>query len=145
MTIIILFIVVVAAVMLGSAATGRLANPTEAEHQRARRTNAGFAKFIVMVIIVMLCLGLLKTAAGAATLNYVCWDHGRARPLSIDDQLKTLTWKGDTYKITETDCEDLGWSAQEPRPLDFCSTSKKRHYYIEQSGKFTRCEKGWTP
>jgi hypothetical protein len=103
MTIIILFIVVAAAVMLGGVGAINLTQDPDVQRKRrqlARRNNAGFAKFIFLAVFVMLCLGLLKTAVGAGG------DHlmrvGRNDTIACEQQGQLFFPDGET-----PDCIDL--------------------------------------
>jgi len=76
--------------------------------------------------ILLIALALIAgQAQAAAPLIYICKDHGKKLPLTVDDVKNVLTWKGTAYKITVTDCGKYGWRAERDGVgFDFCTATQ---------------------
>lgn len=76
------------------------------------------------LLLIALVLGLADSSQ-AYTYTYACKDQGRKSQLKVDDAQNTLTWNGDTYRITTTDCGKAGWRAEKDGvSFDFCTATK---------------------
>ena len=76
--------------------------------------------------VVLIVAALTASPVWADVFNYVCVENGRRQPVRIDDKQNTLTWKGQTYAISENpDCAKFGWRAvRDGKTLEFCTATK---------------------
>lgn len=76
------------------------------------------------LLLIIVALGF--TPVQAATHTYSCKDQGKTTQLKVDDTQNTLSWKGTTFKITETECGKAGWHVEKDGVLfDFCTATKE--------------------
>jgi hypothetical protein len=81
----------------------------------------------MMKLLTAGALALLSTAVGAyaETYNYLCKVDGKTLPLRVDDEKRTLEWKGKKYSLTEIECARAGWHAEgNGTSFDFCTATK---------------------
>jgi hypothetical protein len=90
-------------------------------------------------LLIALALGI--NPAQAVTYSYVCKDHGKKYPLTLDDVRNTLSWKGEVYTIKQVeDCGRYGWHAQKDGAgFDFC-TATQGYADFELNGSKIVCD-----
>lgn len=77
-------------------------------------------------VLISVLATLVSSSACAETHNYVCKENGQTSQLKVDDTKNILQWKGETYRLRETeDCAKYGWRAEKDGiTFDFCTATQ---------------------
>lgn len=91
--------------------------------------------------IIAVTLALLSGPTHAATYSYDCRVNGKSLKVKIDDIKRTLTWRGNVYKIREEEsCAKFGWHAERPGQFfDFC-TATQGYADFQEGNKTIQCD-----
>ncbi|WP_398467080.1 hypothetical protein [Tardiphaga sp.] len=83
---------------------------------------------------------LVSSSACAETYNYICKKSGQTSQLKVDDTKNILQWKGETYRLRETeDCAKYGWRAEKHGiTFDFC-TATQGYADFRKNGETVQC------
>ncbi len=83
---------------------------------------------------------LVSSSACAETYNYVCKENGQTSQLKVDDTRNILQWKGETYRLRETeDCAKYGWRVEKDGITFSLCTATQGYADFQYRGKTVQC------
>jgi hypothetical protein len=82
-------------------------------------------------IIFGVSASFFATPASTSIYQYVCKDHGKPFTVKVDLERNTLSYRGFSFAIQDTeDCAKSGWHVEGGRnSFDFCTATQGNAYF----------------